>query len=842
MKMNLLNFLFVFIITSLYSAQATSSTVLDPTRNADVAQREIYDREYRERQLSHPCWIWTRTPKAGAIATFRKTFTLNEPPAQALFTAAIDGTLDVLINGRTVWSAKEFPLVNRTFVSFGKERTFSDFQADSADVAGFLKPGENIIEIKASRRGKEAGLMAFLDMVSAGGVCTRVATDEGWTCDGGQPGIPHGGIGSLTYRWPIRNLSYENHPMPAYLRVWPVAPETARQMGLGSEVKIEQSENLLAVDGRCTTVTIPDAVKKTAVSPEMIRELEKRRWPLTPICGHPQTVKDTDPLLELKKAAPALMFDFGRVVHGRLQIVSSTREPVQILVHLGESAGEAELLPNLGAQWRTIPANGTVEMPETAFRFAKIWFIHSSGNSPVAIDGIKLDYVHYPVTHLGSFHSSDPLLERIWETGLYTAHLNMQDAIWDGPKRDRGSWVECVYFVSMASHYALADRFLIEHSLNFHRQQIGDPPRRPSNGYAGHTARFLRGVVNYYRFTADKDFLNSYSDYLIPLIDFMKSRFFEEGNWLFTNPNNDGLHIDCVEPYVAKDNLCNQIGVHMMLYQAFKEGAWMLRQFNDPAATKKAEEIDGWLAGMKQAADAAWWDAKAGIYGKNIQAAEQANALAVCNGLAGPEQAAAIYENLLKGPWRNDRRISPYGITYLLDALMALPEPETAAALEKMRTYYGTLLERGFTTFPETDLVNGAPNITVPGIGSDWHRRHDRYSSSLAHATSVTQPVFLGRYILGVWPSEAGFAECEIKPHLGDLQWAEGTVPTPRGLINLRHEKKNGTFISKVEIPAGVKAKIVLPILDGNLPQLELNGRRIDSGIRTGNQVVFQEK
>lgn len=813
--------------------------ILDPSRHVDDEQREAYDNNYRRHQPHHPYWIWSTQPKTEKGATFRKTFVLNEIPQQALLTATMDGSLDVLINGQKVWESKDFPLAQRSFISFGEQRTFNDFSAASVDLSSFLKLGENTVELRAKRNKKEAGLAVMIDMVSSKNVRTRVTTDETWTTEEGKSAVSFGGIGSLTYRWPILGIPYENHPLPEYLRVIPVAPETAQQLGLGSKVKIHQIDHLHAIDGRCSNVVIPSAVKKLTERPDIRQELEKRNWPITPICGHPQNVKDVDPLLELKTEAPAVMFDFGRVVHGRLQIATATNEPVQILVHLGESAGEAELLPNLGTQWRTISPKGTVEMPESAFRFAKIWFIHSTRDSPLSLDGIKLDFVHYPVKYLGSFHSSDPLLEKIWETGLHTAHLNMQDAIWDGPKRDRGSWAECVYFVSMASHYVFADRFLIEQSLNFHRQQIGNPPRRPSNGYVGHTARFLRGVVNHYRFTGDQEFLKSYADYLIPLLDFMKSRFFEDGNWLFTNPNNDGLHIDCVEPYVAKDNLCNQIGVHMMLYQAFKEGAWMLRQLNTPLATTKASEIDGWLRGMKQAADAAWWDAKAGIYGKNIQATEQANALAVSNSLAGPEQAQAIFESLFKSPWRKDRKISPYGMTYLLDALMALPEPETAVALEKMRSYYGTLLERGFTTFPETDLVNvGQPPI-VPGIGPDWHRRHDRYSSSLAHGTSGTQPVFLGRYVLGVWPIAPGFAECDIKPHLGDLDWAEGTVPTPFGLIKLRHEKKNGTFISKVELPAGVKANIVLPILNGEQPQLELNGRHITAGKQDGRNVIF---
>ena len=32
-------------------------------------------------------------------------------------------------------------------------------------------------------------------------------------------------------------------------------------------------------------------------------------------------------------------------------------------------------------------------------------------------------------------------MNRIWETGTYTVHLNMQEYLWDGIKRDRLVWL-----------------------------------------------------------------------------------------------------------------------------------------------------------------------------------------------------------------------------------------------------------------------------------------------------------------------------------------------------------------------------------------------------------------
>ena len=46
----------------------------------------------------------------------------------------------------------------------------------------------------------------------------------------------------------------------------------------------------------------------------------------------------------------------------------------------------------------------------------------------------------------------------------------------------------------------------------------------------------------------------------------------------------------------------------------------------------------------------------------------------------------------------------------------------------------------------------------------------------------------------------------KIEPNLGGLEWVEGTVPTPYGVIKVRHEKQaDGKIKSKIEVPKGVK-------------------------------------
>jgi alpha-L-rhamnosidase len=78
---------------------------------------------------------------------------------------------------------------------------------------------------------------------------------------------------------------------------------------------------------------------------------------------------------------------------------------------------------------------------------------------------IHAEVIEYPVRYEGSFESSDPLLNRIWETSAYTAHLCMQDDIWDAPKRDRGRWAGDLDIESRTILTTFGDTFLLEDTL-----------------------------------------------------------------------------------------------------------------------------------------------------------------------------------------------------------------------------------------------------------------------------------------------------------------------------------------------------------------------------------------
>ena len=50
-----------------------------------------------------------------------------------------------------------------------------------------------------------------------------------------------------------------------------------------------------------------------------------------------------------------------------------------------------------------------------------------------------------------------------------------------------------------------------------------------------------------------------------------------------------------------------------------------------------------------------------------------------------------------------------------------------------------------------------------------------------------------------------GCRKIRVTPHLGDLEWVEGTFPTPFGPVYVRHEKNGCKVISEIKAPKGVK-------------------------------------
>ncbi len=60
--------------------------------------------------------------------------------------------------------------------------------------------------------------------------------------------------------------------------------------------------------------------------------------------------------------------------------------------------------------------------------------------------------------------------------------------------------------------------------------------------------------------------------------------------------------------------------------------------------------------------------------------------------------------------------------------------------------------------------------------------------------------------MLGIRPAEPGYASVSFRPVPGYLQWAEGDVITPKGMIHASWKLENGEIVKSIELPEGLEA------------------------------------
>lgn len=64
------------------------------------------------------------------------------------------------------------------------------------------------------------------------------------------------------------------------------------------------------------------------------------------------------------------------------------------------------------------------------------------------------------------------------------------------------------------------------------------------------------------------------------------------------------------------------------------------------------------------------------------------------------------------------------------------------------------------------------------------------------------------QHLLGIEVLEPGCKTLRIAPNLCDLEWVEGTFPTPLGIVYVKHSKgADGKITSDLKVPAGITVK-----------------------------------
>lgn len=495
---------------------------------------------------------------------------------------------------------------------------------------------------------------------------------------------------------------------------------------------------------------------------------------------------------------PSLLLDFGRELQGGLRIVSGMpgdHRPASIRVRFGESVSEAmcDIDGRNGASndhamrdfTLSVPWLGSVECGNSGFRFVRIDLLDD--DRELHLKQVEALFRYRDVPYLGSFRSSDRRLDSIWMTGAYTVHLNMQDFLWDGIKRDRLVWVGDLHPEVMTVSSVFGYNDVVPRSLDLARDTTPLPGWM--NGTSSYSLWWIVIQRDWYLHHGDMDYLRRQQPYLTALLRQVFASVGEEGReryegWRFLDwPSSE-------------DPEAIGAGLQALTILALDAGA----------------ELAGWLGDGALAAECRERAERMRAYElADCGRVKQGHALLVLAGVA--DAAATDREVLSVGGAEGFSTFYGY---YMLEAMAAAGNYE--GALQCIREFWGAMLDLGATTFWEDFNLEWLPAGRIDGFVPDGVRDLHRdcgaycyqgFRHSFCHGWASGPTAWLTSHVLGVEVLEPGCRRLRIDPHLGDLEWVEGSFPTPRGVVEIRHERgADGRIRSEVKAPKGVKIEL----------------------------------
>ncbi|MGM0353978.1 alpha-L-rhamnosidase-related protein [Streptomyces sp. ECR3] len=572
-------------------------------------------------------------------------------------------------------------------------------------------------------------------------------------------------------------------------------------------------------------------------------------------------------------APPSVTVDFGKVVVGHPDIrftgasanspgvrlaFSETREFLtdrSDFTRSDQAGGTGRgtdqfAVPAAGAHWKDTKGfqrDGKVFADGLhGFRYLRITLDALASDAPVAqpwgrvdIDSVSLDFTAYlgtPSTYRGWFLCSEDDLNRFWYGASYTNELVTDTfrrddvdprnawsdtlegklVLHDGAKRDRDPYVGDLA-VSARTLYlthddtaAAARNVLVD--LADHQRSDGWIPPASISGYTlplfDYPLWWVTCGWDYVLYTGDRAYASRTYPNLVKVLDTWYPSVTDSAGLLSKGLNDTGGYGD-----YAFLGRTGRVTYYNVLYvQALNDAARLADWLGHGADADRWRERADTVA---EAVNAHLWDASAGAYLDSgtgaVRHAQDGNALAVVAGVAGADRAASALAHLDATTRR------PYGNAFM--------DNDTLFADASQRVY-------AFTSYPEivARFLSGRADSALDQIRRtyDWMDRHDPgitnwegigpggslYEgayTSMAHGWSTGVLPALTHQLLGASPLSPGYATWEVRPHPGDVAWAQGELPTPHGGLGVEWTQTGGEFSLTVRVPARTRGSVALP-------------------------------
>jgi hypothetical protein len=539
----------------------------------------------------------------------------------------------------------------------------------------------------------------------------------------------------------------------------------------------------------------------------------------------PVQLVEEPPVQITAAASNVFLVDFGRVAFGNLQFIPPANATGQITVHFGEAFVDGRINRKPPGSVRYAQAEATLDgnkplvvapaadkrntsqpkavltPPEFGVLLPFRWVEIEGWPGELRPENIKrrASFASTWNDDASAFHSSDGMLNRIWELCRYSIKATTFAGIYVDGDRERLAYEGDGYLAQISQYYTDGGGQIARDTFD----RLLKYPTWPTE-WAAHMI-----------FIAHADWLQTGdTNWLAPRYAALKTKLHLEA------ARADGLVVS-TDKQVKHDDLVDWPGGERdhFVFEPVNtvENAFHLRALADMADLARA---------LHQDADAADYAARE----LSTCAAFQKNLFNSTNGLYRDGEGtdhASLHANLFPlafglvpaqdrahvAQWLGERGMacSVYAAQYLLEGLFK--NDEAAKAL-------------GLITAPNDrswrHMVESGTTIT-------WEAWDQRYkpNQDWNHAWGAAPANLLPRFVLGVQPLAPGWIRATIRPNPGQLKNCEGKVPTPLGPVLVQWENAD-TFKLSFRLPPGMSAQVQLPA-DANSTGVFLGGQSVSA-------------
>jgi alpha-L-rhamnosidase len=524
----------------------------------------------------------------------------------------------------------------------------------------------------------------------------------------------------------------------------------------------------------------------------------------------------------------AVVADFGKVYAALPQVSFRNGLPGRLIaMHAGyllDPSGQVSTThgtQHTNMSYSYIQRGGTETFRSFDYLGFRYFQIDSPGEVLDPADIVAVTkHVAVPDEYAGTFSSSDPTVDAVFELGRHSALFTMQEQFVDTPTREKGSWLWDGHNESATALVAFGDQNQTRKSLvEFAESQARYWPNGPINKIyptalgaqqiVYSTAIYVEWVWNYWLHTGDLSLLESLYPVVVNVSGFIADHIASNG--LVTNiPTATDVSLYPV------DTMMNLLAVNV-----FRRVEVIALALDRPSGEL---ELQRSRQSRVVAAVNQYLSRPDGLYADGLYSAAGAQ---VAYSSQWNNAYALLFEVVPAS------RVSTV-VDYVVSLGIATPPSYAGDMLESIRINGQDQAIAGMLTDAKgfgwaNVLAQGGTFCWEVWDPTDTDLDVDPIASffpgnSMSHGWGSNVLVAIQRALLGVVPTAPGFKSFTVTPPLNALNYAAGQVPTPAGAILVGWARSTSEFAMDVTVPANTSAVVAVPgsspgaVTEGGVP------------------------